>query len=149
MGFGFNGSAPNQGLIFVPLKPQNERMGKGHSASDIVAAVAPQMYSIPGGIIAAFEPPAIQGIGNFGGFQFELQDNGRNTLSDLDRVAHTIVAESQSGKVLTGLYTSFTAKRSPDTCQHRSRQGEEPRRSALAGFGHAWRIIGVGVHKRL
>src|SRR6185312_6193878 len=65
---------------------------------------------IPGGIVVAFEPPAIQGIGSFGGFQFELQDQGRNTLGDLDRVAHSIVAagrDPHSG--LTGLYTSFTA----------------------------------------
>jgi HAE1 family hydrophobic/amphiphilic exporter-1 len=109
MGFGFNGAAPNQGLIFIPLKPQNERRGKGQSASEIVAKVSPQMQRIPGGIIVAFEPPAIQGIGNFGGFQFELQDNGRNTLQDIDRVAHTIAAQSQADPLLTGLYTSFTA----------------------------------------
>ena len=30
--------------------------------------------------MVVFEPPAIQGIGSFGGFQFELQDLGRNTL---------------------------------------------------------------------
>jgi HAE1 family hydrophobic/amphiphilic exporter-1 len=109
MGFGFSGAAPNEGLIFVPLKPQDERKGKGHSAAEIVAAVSPQMFGIPGGIIVAFEPPAIQGIGNFGGFQFELQDNGRNTLGDLDRVAHTIVGESHTDPVLSGLYTGFTA----------------------------------------
>jgi HAE1 family hydrophobic/amphiphilic exporter-1 len=109
MGFGFNGAAPNQGLIFVPLQPQSQRRGKGHSASEIVAAISPQMFRIPGGIIVAFEPPAIQGIGNFGGFQFELQDNGRNTLQDVDRVAHTMVGQSRTDPILSGLYTSFTA----------------------------------------
>jgi HAE1 family hydrophobic/amphiphilic exporter-1 len=108
MGFGFSGAAPNQGIIFVSLKPQKER-GRGHSATEIVAKVSPQMFAIPGGIIAAFEPPAINGIGNFGGFQFELQDNGRNTLGDLARVAHTIVGQSMASKSLTGLYTGFTA----------------------------------------
>jgi len=109
MGFGFSGAAPNQGLIFVPLIPQDQRKGKGHSAAEIVAAVSPQMFGIPGGILVAFEPPAINGIGSFGGFQFELQDNGRNTLADLDRVAHAIVGQARGDKVLTGLYTSFTA----------------------------------------
>lgn len=109
MGFGFSGASSNQGIIFVPLKPQDQRKGKGHSAAEIVAAISPQMFRIPGGIIAAFEPPAIQGIGNFGGFQFELQDSGRNTLSDLDRVAHTIIGAGRGDKVLTGLYTGFTA----------------------------------------
>ncbi len=109
MGFGFSGNAPNQGLIFVPLIPQDRRLSKGHDATSIVARIAPQMFSIPGGIIAAFEPPAIQGIGSFGGFQFELQDEGRNTLADIDNVAHSIVGASRQGKDLTGLYTSFTA----------------------------------------
>jgi HAE1 family hydrophobic/amphiphilic exporter-1 len=109
MGFGFSGNSPNQGLIFVPLQPQSQRLGKGHDAASIVARVAPQMFAIPGGIVAAFEPPAIQGIGSFGGFQFELQDEGRNTLADLDRIAHSMVGASRQGNELTGLYTSFTA----------------------------------------
>ena len=57
----------------------------------------------------AFEPPAIQGIGSFGGFQFQLQDLGRNTLQDLDNVAHQIVSSSRQRKDLTGLFSSFTA----------------------------------------
>ena len=59
--------------------------------------------------MAAFEPPAISGIGSFGGFQFQLQDLGRNTLQDLDSVAHKIVAGSRQRQDLTGLFTSFTA----------------------------------------
>ncbi len=59
--------------------------------------------------MAIFEPPAIQGLGNFGGFAFELQDLGRNTLADLDRVAHQIIGASRQDKKLVGLYTSYTA----------------------------------------
>jgi hydrophobic/amphiphilic exporter-1 (mainly G- bacteria), HAE1 family len=103
------GSSSNYGLVFAPLKPMSEREGKGHAASEIVARVAPKLYRIPGAVVAAFEPPAIQGLGNFGGFQFELQDLGRNTLGDLDRIAHKIVADSAQRKDLTGLFTSFTA----------------------------------------
>ena len=103
------GSSSNYGLVFAPLKPIDERKGKGHAASDIVARVAPKLFGIPGAIVAAFEPPAVQGIGSFGGFQFQLQGLGRNTLQDLDEVAHKIVAGSRQRKDLTGLYTSFTA----------------------------------------
>src|SRR6185437_16173437 len=45
----------------------------------------------------------------FGGFQFELQDTGGNSLSDLDRVAHEMIAAGRQNKDLTGLYTSFTS----------------------------------------
>jgi HAE1 family hydrophobic/amphiphilic exporter-1 len=103
------GSSSNYGLVFAPLKPIDDRKAKGHAVSDIVARVAPKLFGIPGAIVVPFEPPAINGIGSFGGFQFELQDLGRNTLQDVDNVAHKIVAGSRQRQDLTGLFTSFTA----------------------------------------
>lgn len=103
------GSSSNYGLVFAPLKPIDDRRGKGHAVSDIVARVAPKLFGIPGAIVVPFEPPAINGIGSFGGFQFELQDLGRNTVQDIDNVAHKIVAGSRQRPDLTGLFTSFTA----------------------------------------
>jgi HAE1 family hydrophobic/amphiphilic exporter-1 len=103
------GSSSNYGLVFAPLKPIDDRRGKGHGASDIVARVSPKLFGIPGAIVVAFEPPAVNGIGSFGGFQFELQDLGRNTLQDIDTVAHKIVAQSRQRHDLRGLFTSFTA----------------------------------------
>jgi len=103
------GSAPNYGLIFIPLKSADLRRAKGHAAPDIVERLAPKLFGVPGGILAVFEPPAVQGIGSFGGFQFQLQDLGRNTLQDLDVVAHKIVGASRQRKDLTGLFTSYTA----------------------------------------
>ncbi len=108
-GFSFAGSAANYGLIFVNLKPFNQRKGATHSAGAIVRRIQQKLFMIPGGLILAFEPPAIQGLGSFGGFQFELQDAGRNKLTDLARVANQIVASSRQSKDLTGLFTSFTA----------------------------------------
>jgi HAE1 family hydrophobic/amphiphilic exporter-1 len=103
------GSSSNYGLIFAPLKPIDDRKGKGHAVSDIVARVGPKLFGVPGAIVVPFEPPAIQGIGSFGGFQFELQDLGRNTLQDIDTVAHKIVGGSHQRSDLQGLFTSFTA----------------------------------------
>jgi HAE1 family hydrophobic/amphiphilic exporter-1 len=103
------GSSSNYGLVFAPLKPIDDRKGKGHAASDIVARVSPKLFGIAGAIVVAFEPPAINGIGSFGGFQFELQDQGRNTLQDVDAVAHKIVNGSSQRADLRGLFTSFTA----------------------------------------
>ena len=58
---------------------------------------------------ALFQPPAVNGVGSFGGFQFILQDQGKNTLSDLDRVAHQIVGASRARKDLVNLLTTFSA----------------------------------------
>ncbi len=113
MGFSFGGAASNQGLMFVATKPADQRRGKGHSAADIVARLAPKLQQfmfIPnGGLVAMIQPPAVQGVGSFGGFQFMLQDQGNNTLSDLDRVAHQMVNASHAVKPLTGLLTTFSA----------------------------------------
>ncbi len=113
MGFSLSGgSSPNSGLIFAPLKPINERakMGPQYSAKAIVQAVGPKLFAVPGGIAFAAEPPAIAGIGTVGGFQFILQDGGRNTFGDIDRVAHTIVGQSRApGSGLTGMNTTFTS----------------------------------------
>lgn len=108
-GFSFSGSAANYGLIFVSLKPFSQRKGASHSAGAVVRRLQQKLFMIPGGLVLAFEPPAIQGLGSFGGFQFELQDTGRNTLTDLARVANGIVAESRQRPDLAGLFSSFTA----------------------------------------
>ncbi len=108
-GFSFSGNAPNYGLTFVPLQPITERTGAGHTAADILLRIRPKCLMIPGALVIPFEPPAIAGIGSFGGFQFELQDLGRNTLQDLDRVAHTIIARGNAGGKLVGLFTAYRA----------------------------------------
>jgi HAE1 family hydrophobic/amphiphilic exporter-1 len=103
------GSSSNAGVIFVPLKSIDERPGPSHSAAAVVARLAPKLFQVPGGIIAMFEPPAVQGIGSVGGFSFQLQDLGRNTLQDIDAVAHKMIGASRQRKDLTGLFTSYTA----------------------------------------
>ena len=113
MGFSLaGGSSPNSGLIFAPLNPIDGRtkLGKGHDAHAIVGRVAPQLFGVPGGIAFAAEPPAISGIGSVGGFQFILQDAGRNTFGDIDRIAHTMVGAARApGSGLVNLNTTFTA----------------------------------------
>jgi HAE1 family hydrophobic/amphiphilic exporter-1 len=113
MGFSLSGgSSPNSGLIFAPLKPVDERTkkGEGHTAHDIVGRIAPKLFMVPGGILFAVEPPAIQGIGSVGGFQFILQDGGRNSFADIDRIAHTMVGAARNPAAgLVNLNTTFTA----------------------------------------
>ena len=113
MGFSFNGGAANAGIMFIRTKPADERRGKGHSAADIVADLSPKLMSLMfqpnGGLVAVIQPPAVNGVGSYGGFQFMLQDTGGNTLSDLDRVAHQIVNEGRARKDITGLLTTFSA----------------------------------------
>ena len=34
------------------------------------------MFQPNGGLVAVIQPPAVQGVGSYGGFQFMLQDTG-------------------------------------------------------------------------
>lgn len=113
IGFSFAGNASNAGMMFIDTSGASRRGGKGHTAADIVADLSPKLMRLMlapnGGLVAVFQPPAVSGVGSFGGFQFMLQDRGGNTLTDLDRVAHQIVGASRARKDLTGLLTTFSA----------------------------------------
>lgn len=113
MGYSMSGSAANQGMMFLSLRPSEQRKGKGHSASDVVRDLSPKLQSLlfapNGGLVMALEPPAVNGIGSYGGFQFMLQDRGGSSITELDRVAHQIVNVSKASQDLTGLMTTFSA----------------------------------------
>ena len=108
-GFGFSGSTSNQGLIFVPLKPYSQRKGDQHTATAIVNRVRPRLFGISGAIVFATLPPAIQGLGQFGGFQFVVQDQASHRLEELASTTQDIIRQAAARKDLVGLYTPFTA----------------------------------------
>ncbi len=106
-GFSFSGSAPNLGLMFVRLKPWSERHGYAHSLDYLLARWDAQFARIPGGTIVGFDPPAINGIGSFGGFQFELEDRGSVGLSALSATANKIIAAAYADPRLSHVFTQF------------------------------------------
>jgi HAE1 family hydrophobic/amphiphilic exporter-1 len=109
VGFSFTGNASNRAMVFLNLADFKDRKGRGHSGPDVVEKMRAQLAAIPGGLVIPFNPPSVQGLGQFGGFTFELEDLGRNTLQTLADTANQLSADgNQSGK-LTGLFTSFTA----------------------------------------
>jgi hydrophobic/amphiphilic exporter-1 (mainly G- bacteria), HAE1 family len=108
-GFSFFGSAPNRALIFSNLQPFAERKGEEHSAMGVINRLRPALFGISGALVIPFNPPAVQGLGQFGGFQFELEDLGRNSLQGIAAAANNLVAQGNADKDLVGLFTSFTA----------------------------------------
>ena len=109
IGFSFSGSAPNRAIIFANLRPFAERKGLEHSAQQVIERLRGPLGGVSGAIVVPFNPPAVEGLGNFGGFAYELEDQGRNTLPQLANAANQIVAQGNASKDLAGLFTSFTA----------------------------------------
>ncbi|MGC2450719.1 MAG: efflux RND transporter permease subunit, partial [Candidatus Sulfotelmatobacter sp.] len=104
-GFSFAGAAANQGLIFVPLKPYSQRKGDQHAAPAIVNRVRPMLFGVQGAIVFATLPPAVQGLGQFGGFQFVVQDQAAHTLDELAAATQGLMRQAAQRKDQVGLYT--------------------------------------------
>jgi hydrophobic/amphiphilic exporter-1 (mainly G- bacteria), HAE1 family len=109
VGFSFSGAASNQAVLFANLRAFEERKGEAHSAAKIIQRLRGTLSAISGALVVPFNPPAVQGLGRFGGFQFELEDLGRNSLQDIANTANKLVARGNASKDVTGLFTSFTA----------------------------------------
>jgi HAE1 family hydrophobic/amphiphilic exporter-1 len=109
VGFSFSGAASNQAILFANLRPFEERKGDSHSAATIIQRLRGKLFAVSGALVVPFNPPAVQGLGQFGGFQFELEDLGRNSLQDIANAANKLVAKGNASKDVTGLFTSFTA----------------------------------------
>jgi hydrophobic/amphiphilic exporter-1 (mainly G- bacteria), HAE1 family len=108
-GFSFAGNAPNRGLMFASLKPLAERKGEEHSAKTVVGRLFGQLLGLPGALVIPFEPPPIQGLGVFGGFQFEVLDQSGGTVEALEQATHGLLAAGAKSPDLTGLFSGFTA----------------------------------------
>src|SRR5262249_39282313 len=61
-------------------------------------------------MVLPFAPPSIQGVGNFGGFQFELLDqSGQGKLDDVARSTSALMAAGHHEPALRGVFSTFTA----------------------------------------
>jgi len=110
MGFSFTGSAPNQGLIFTALKPFAERVGDQHRLPAILNRLRPQLFGIQNAFVVPFAPPSIQGLGAFGGFTFEVLDQGGGAnIQNLAGATYGLIGASQKSPTVTGLFSAFTA----------------------------------------
>jgi len=109
VGFGVSGSAPNRAMTFVDLKDFRDRKGEEHSAEAVIERIRGPLMGIPGGLVIPFSPPAVEGASDIGGFTFELEDLGRNTVQNLASAANKLVNVGNQDKNLAGLFTAFTA----------------------------------------
>jgi hydrophobic/amphiphilic exporter-1 (mainly G- bacteria), HAE1 family len=108
-GFSFGGSAANRALVFLPLKGFAQRSGEEHSSDSIINRLRGPLSAISGAIVVPFPPPAVQGLGEFGGFQFVLEDLTGTSLQSLATVAQKIVQQGNGSRDLSGLFTDFSA----------------------------------------
>lgn len=108
-GFSFTGTNPNNAIVFSSLKDWHERHGEEHSLRGVINRLRGPLSTITDATIIPFNPPAIQGLGNFGGFVFELQDMFGTDIGALADVTKQVMMQAGGEKQLAGVFSPFTA----------------------------------------
>jgi multidrug efflux pump len=108
-GLSINGftNSTNSGIVFVTLKPFEDRRDKDLSADAIVARLNAKFASIQGAYIAIFPPPPVNGLGTIGGFRLQLEDRGDLGFDELYKQTQGIIGASQKTPELAHLFSSF------------------------------------------
>ncbi len=102
-------SSSNSAMAIVIYKPWDDRTKPDEQQDAIVGHLRKKLSQIQSAVAIAFIPPPIDGLGNAGGFQMQIQDRGSVGLEELGAVTTEMVAAGNSQSGLTALSTTFRA----------------------------------------
>ena len=103
---GFTNSS-SAGIVFVTLKPFEDRKTADLSAGAIAGALNQQFASIQEAYIAIFPPPPVMGLGTVGGFKMQLEDTGAVGYAELDKAAKAFMAAASKAPELGPMFSSY------------------------------------------
>ena len=103
---GGGGLKSSAATMFFPLKPWAERT---QSAKELVMETYMKTGGIREGLPLAFAPPAIQGLGQTGGFEFYLQNKGDGGVRRLAQLLPSLLEEANKQPELQGVKTIWQA----------------------------------------
>jgi multidrug efflux pump len=103
---GFTNSS-NSGIVFVTLKPFDERKDKSLSGAAIAMTLNGKFAGIQDAFIAMFPPPPVSGLGTIGGFKLQIEDRAGLGYEALSDATKAFVAKASQQKELAGLFTSY------------------------------------------
>ncbi len=108
-GLSINGftNSPNSGIVFVTLKPFDERRRRDQSGFAVAHQLNQQYAAIKDAFIAVFPPPPVQGLGTIGGFKLQVQDRGALGNDALNDALSAFMAKARQAPELTGMFSSF------------------------------------------
>lgn len=109
-GFSFSGSTANSGVVFTTLKPWQERTRPDQSVQAIIGRLFGRFSQITEARVFPVNPPSVQGLGQFGGFTFQLQDRrGGGELDALLQTSGQLIGQANQAPGLQGVFTTFSA----------------------------------------
>jgi hydrophobe/amphiphile efflux-1 (HAE1) family protein len=108
---GFDGAtftnAPNAGVIFVTLKPFEERVKDGLATATILNDLRGQMQALREAFVLVIPPPSVPGIGTGGGFKLYVQDRAGRGSRALEQAIGTIIGPANRTPGLVQVFTLF------------------------------------------
>jgi multidrug efflux pump len=102
-GFSFSGSGQNAGMAFVALKDWSERPGVANRADTISMRATRALSSVRDAQIFSLNPPAIQGLGQSNGFEFQLQADAGTDRATLKSMRDALLASAGQDKQLSAV----------------------------------------------
>ncbi|KLD65148.1 multidrug efflux RND transporter permease subunit [Dyella japonica] len=108
-GLSINGftNSTNSGIVFVTLKPFEERRDASLSAGAITAALQQKYAGIQDAYIAIFPPPPVNGLGTIGGFRLQVEDRSDAGFEELYKQTQNLIQASTKVPTLAGLFSSY------------------------------------------
>jgi multidrug efflux pump len=112
-GFSINGfvNTPNSGIAFAGLsdfsKDGKHVTTSGRSAWDIAAALNKKLGAIQDAYIVVFPPPAVQGLGQIGGFKLQIEDRAGLGFEQLYAETQKIVQRGYQTPSLANVFSGF------------------------------------------
>jgi len=103
LGFSFFGSGQNAAIMFVPLKPWDERKGAENSASALAGKAMGVLSGSQHAMMFALSPPAIQELGNSSGFNLRLQDRSGLGYQKLLEARNQLLGMASQSKNVVGV----------------------------------------------
>jgi len=101
----------NSGTVFAQLKPWSERTDKSLQLNSLIATLQQKFTSIKGANVIVISPPAIPGLGQTGGFTFELeQKESTDDIKQFEKVVNAFVAEANKQPEISRAFSFFTAR---------------------------------------
>jgi len=109
--FVLNANSSNYGSMFVILKPFNERRDRALTGEAVVGRLRGRLQrEVPEARVLAFGAPAVQGLGNAGGFKLMVEATGGANLDALQARADNLAAQGNQQPGLVGLFNGFRAR---------------------------------------
>lgn len=102
-------AASNVGFVAVMFEPWSDRTAPPLRIGNIVRTINAELQEIDAAIAFPFIPPPIDGLGNAGGFQMEIEDIGNAGYQALQQAADMLVVEAGEQPNITRPNSLFRA----------------------------------------